>query len=318
MSKATGKKYWVEAKMRAVKGLLGRTENDGGPDDKPLGRLIPHLNNALAKPAENERLIFIDLNVEMPSDVNDENRPEFIKRATERLERFDDSGEAKDKIAYIFVTNITFHRALLDHATLAVAPYGLGISDFNKSGHFRLSDRYMQERKHADAIWIGDAFIGLTQFPSTFDGRLPSEAYNDLKRVFIGETYDFGGDTGAATVTAASVMMADKCAVLGVTRVDDGRSLLIKKPMTDAELADYHDNSDAYFGVLQSGQKTNKTPQELFESLVEIHLRWDREQILDRLKGYSNYDELKDLSHEHLVAVYCEGLVSMLGLNSKR
>jgi hypothetical protein len=41
-SKATGKRYWVEAKMRSVNGLLGRTEADGGHDGKPLSRLIPH------------------------------------------------------------------------------------------------------------------------------------------------------------------------------------------------------------------------------------------------------------------------------------
>jgi SEC-C motif len=62
VSKTTGKRYWVEARMRSVNGLLGRTAADGGSDAKPLSRLIPHLNGALKKPAKDERLIFIDLN----------------------------------------------------------------------------------------------------------------------------------------------------------------------------------------------------------------------------------------------------------------
>ncbi|MFZ0853221.1 MAG: SEC-C domain-containing protein, partial [Hyphomicrobiaceae bacterium] len=62
VAEKTGKKYWVEAKMRSVNGLLGRTTADGGADGDALGRLIPHLNNALAKPAKDERLIFIDVN----------------------------------------------------------------------------------------------------------------------------------------------------------------------------------------------------------------------------------------------------------------
>jgi hypothetical protein len=44
-----------------------------------------------------------------------------------------------------------YHRALRFYATSAVALHGLGILDFNKSGYFRMSERYMQERKHADA-----------------------------------------------------------------------------------------------------------------------------------------------------------------------
>ena len=38
ISSTTGKRYWVEAKMRSVAGLLGKTSADGGADDKPLAR----------------------------------------------------------------------------------------------------------------------------------------------------------------------------------------------------------------------------------------------------------------------------------------
>jgi len=48
LSRETGKKYWVEAKMASVAGVLGKTQRDGGGGRKTLGRLIPHLNNALA------------------------------------------------------------------------------------------------------------------------------------------------------------------------------------------------------------------------------------------------------------------------------
>jgi hypothetical protein len=62
VSKRTGRKYWVEAKMRAVSGFFGK--KDGATDPNPISRLIPHLNSALQKPAADERLIFIDLNTE--------------------------------------------------------------------------------------------------------------------------------------------------------------------------------------------------------------------------------------------------------------
>jgi len=312
ISSKTGKKYWVEAKMRGVAGLLGRTKADGGADEKPLGSLIPHLNAALAKPASDERLIFIDLNGELPVDTGEDNRPAFIEAAVERLKKYESEGKAEGKTAYVFVTDIAWHRSLRGHPLAVVAPFGLGFPDFNRSGFFRMSERYMQDRTHRDAIRIAEGFTGLTKYPSTFDGKLPSEAYENSQRVMIGETYDFGGDIGVGLVTAATVMTQDKHAVLGVTRLSDGISHLIKKPMTDRELLDYQENSDAYFGQLGPKRKMNKTPYEFFESLVEIHLPWKTEQILDKLKGYADFEKLRELPHEHLVAVYCEGLVAMI------
>ncbi len=316
VSKNTGKKYWVEAKMRAIAGYLGRTQADGGPDNKPNSKVIQHLNSALAKPAKDERLIFIDLNAELPPDISDENRPVFIEKAIERLERYDADGEALGKTAYVFVTNLPFHRALRTNPGLAVAPFGLGIPDFNRKGYFKMSDRYMQEQRHGDAIRIAESFLGLLKFPSTFDGRLPSEVFDSSERALIGEIYDFGGDIGAALVTAATVSEPERCTILGVTVLADGRSHLIKKPMNDAEFHDYKENSDAYFGRLEPKRRDNKTPYEFFESLVEIHIGWTREQILERMKSCSNFEDMKKLPHKQLVAVYCEGLVAVVQAHS--
>jgi hypothetical protein len=58
----TGKKYWVEAKMRGVVGLLGKTVYDSTKGPDPMSALVKHLNAAFAKPAADERLIFIDVN----------------------------------------------------------------------------------------------------------------------------------------------------------------------------------------------------------------------------------------------------------------
>ncbi len=312
ISSKTGKKYWVEAKMRGVAGMLGRTNADGGADGKPLGSMIPHLNAALAKPASDERLIFIDLNGELPVDTGEDERPDFIDAAIVRLKKFESEGKAEGKTAYVFVTDIAWHRSLCGRPIAVMAPFGLGFPDFNRSGMFRMSERYMQNRKHDDAIRIADAFASLTKYPSTFDGKLPSEAYENSQRIMIGETYYFEGDIGVATVTAASVMPQDKYVVLGVTRHIDGSACLIKKPMTDRELADYRENSDAYFGQIGPMQTDNKTPYELFESLVEIYLPWKTEQILDKMKGFADFERIKELPHEHLVAIYCEGLVAMI------
>jgi hypothetical protein len=86
-SKRTGKGYWVEAKMRSVAGLLGKTTRDGTTDTNPLNRFIPQLNEALAKPAADERLIFIDLNTDPTPEAD--GKPFWIERVANRLGRVD-------------------------------------------------------------------------------------------------------------------------------------------------------------------------------------------------------------------------------------
>jgi hypothetical protein len=134
VSKATGKKYWIEAKMRAVVGLLGRTAADGTTSPNPISHMVRHLNAALGKPAADQRMIFIDVNAEMPFDVSDENRPPFVTLATRRLERYEQKELNEGETAYVFVTNLNFHRDLEGPAQLAVFPFGLGMPDFNRPG----------------------------------------------------------------------------------------------------------------------------------------------------------------------------------------
>ena len=104
VSVTTGKRYWVEAKMRSVAGMLGKTAADGGADDDPLARLISHLNSALAKPAQDDRLIFIDLNV--PANGDADGNPGWLEPAMARLERFEKL-EAPQHKAY--VSSLTQH-----------------------------------------------------------------------------------------------------------------------------------------------------------------------------------------------------------------
>ena len=49
--------------MRSESGVLGKTDIDGArPGLDPTPRMIRHVNAALAKPQDGERLIFVDVN----------------------------------------------------------------------------------------------------------------------------------------------------------------------------------------------------------------------------------------------------------------
>jgi hypothetical protein len=319
VSRETGKKYWVEAKMGSVAGMLGKTQLDGGSGRRTLGRMIPHLNNALAKPAADERLIFIDLNVTPTFDGN--NKPTWGDAAVKRIERYEANELPAGASAYLFVTNIGFHRNLDSAPTPAMLPFGLGISDFNRPGYMRLSEIYRQKRKHIDAHHIGQSFLNYTKFPTTFDGSLPSESFGAASsRVKIGESYLFqnvGGVDMVGTVTYASVLESEKKAAIAAT-FTDGTSRILMQPMTDAELDDYKAHPDAYFGKILPVSKKAENQYDLFEFFVEANKGLTRATLLQRLGRPADFDPHGEVSDTDLLAEYCEALVAATPAPAKK
>lgn len=303
VSKLTGKKYWVEAKMRGVVGILGKTVQDGTSDQNPISHLIPHLNNALQKPAANERLIFIDLNAEAM--FEDDGKPDWSAKAIKRLEQYEAKELTGGIQAYVFVTNLPFHRMLNETLLISALPFGLGMPDFNRPGYFRLSDIYRQKQKHIDAHHIGEALQNYPCLPTTFDGRLPSEAFGQSSsRVIIGETNTVK-DGVIGTVTTAAVSEPEKQVYIG-----DSRGRIFCQPISDEELADYRAHPEAYFGMIQSVPKTAKSRYEFFEWLMEAFKGLSREILLERLAAAPNFECLKNMADADLLAEYCERMVA--------
>jgi hypothetical protein len=311
VSEKTGKRYWVEAKMRSVKGLLGRTAADGGADDDALGRLIPHLNAALAKPAKDERLIFIDVNV--PAAFDKEGKPDWVEPAMLRLEKYEKKELKEGVTAYVFVTNMAFHRQLDKRPTMAGAPFGLGMRDFNRPGVIRVTEAYKQKQKHIDAHVIGESLVEYLRFPVTFDGRLPSEAFGESRRVVVGRTYcfeDIDGKDLVGTVTSVVVDERKKEAVIAVWEAGGRKSVLLSSPMSDAAIAEYKEYGPAYFGEVRGGSKKLKTAFELFEWFMKTQKDMPRAKILAWFAKSPQLAELEKMSDEDLRISYCEALVS--------
>lgn len=311
VSKVTGKRYWVEAKMRAVTGLLGRTNADGGNDQKPLSRMIPHLNAALQKPAADERLIFIDLNA--PSQFSADGSPDWLEPAMTRLERYEKDELKVGETAYVFVTNFSFHRELEATPQLAASPFGLGFPDFNRRGQVRLIDAYKAKQKHIDAHNIGHSIEACLRFPTTFEGNLPSEAFDrPTDRVVLGETYHFDGVDGRSflgTVTSAIVDETAGELVVSVSEIG-GSAQILRKKMSDESLSEYREFGDAYLGTPTQRKKNAKNEFELFEWFVETHKNMPREKVLAWFSTSPYYPELEKLNDEDLLFAYCEALVA--------
>jgi len=307
VSKKTGKKYWVEAKMRAVAGILGKTTKNGTTSKDPTCMLSKHLNNAFEKPASNERLIFVDVNTSFENDVV----PTWIERAGKKLD-MKEKDLKHEQAAYVFVTNTGFHWNLdSENKGNAVLAHGLGISDFGKKGYFRLSELYRKKQRHIDAYAIMEAFKDYPKLPSTFDGSLPSATLGDNpQHLKIGETYFFEGidDNGlVATVTSAIVSEEEKLIYMGTDK-----GYVLTRPLSDNELVDYKNHPDTFFGIInKQGKKTNDE-YEFYENMVEIHMSYPRDYILKQVETWSNADELKKLSHEDLILEYCEIIIAQI------
>jgi SEC-C motif len=316
VSQRTGKKYWVEAKMRAVVGLLGKDDNDGTRNPNPISQMIPHLNGALAKPAADDRLIFIDPNTDAA--LGADGKPTWTQSSFARLQQFERRELVAGVAAYVFISNVPFHRMLSDRLHTALAAFGLGMPDFNRPGSYRLSERYRQERTHSDAFHIAEAFAKYPQLPTTFDDSLPSDNLEGKLRVVIGETYLFedvanlpgslGGNL-VATVTTASVLEPEKTAYICVTD-QNGHSHILTEPMTDQQLADYKAHPEAYFGKIQHVGKKINSKYELFEFFMESYESIDRATLLERLTTHPNTASFAGMSDDDILAEYCEGMVA--------
>lgn len=313
-SKATGTLYWVEAKMRSVQGVLGKTTQDGTKSNDPTSSFKRHLREALQKPAPDQRMIFIDLNAE--SRVRD-GKPAWLGKATRRLDdREQNLIEGQE--AYVFITNLSSHRAL-DSSTSRgeILAYGLGISDFAKVGKIRLPDWYRQKQKHIDAHNVMEALRTYPQIPDTFDGRPASEAFSDAesRRLLIGETYffeDVGNDGEVGTVTSVAVLDKDQMCVAINTK--DGRGLLLKGDLSDAEYEDYKKYGDAYFGEPTQRNHKSESVFDHYEWLVDCYSKTPKEQLLELAKSHPDIDRLRGLDHFDLVLEICGGwAVSFMG-----
>jgi len=309
VSRTTGKKYWVEAKMRSVAGLFGKTALDGvsASERDATCNLTAHIKAALQKPADGERLIFVDLNAEAKSV---DGVPDWGPTAIRRLEAKERDLQ-EGQCAYVFVTNLPFHRYLssteLDRQALA---YGLGIPDFSKPKRRSLTEIYKLTMKHIDAHEIMEGLQSYPVFPDTFDGELRSDKLG--LNVKIGETYLFEGLEGepgtVGTVTSATVVKEDAEAMVAIS-TPDGRSLIVKQPLTPEQMADYQRHPTFFFGQEEQNGGNIEDPYLLFEWMHKTYSKTSKERLLEFMSQAPNIEILRGLPQDELALIYCEGLV---------
>jgi hypothetical protein len=187
--------------------------------------------------------------------------------------------------------------------------------DFNRPGHYRLFDAWNNKRNHIDAYNICQSLERFSVFPATFDGSLPSEAFErEHDRPIIGESYFFedgkgGGSIG--TVTGAIVNEQDREAMLSVSS-EDGKYYLVKQPMSEAAVTEYKEHPDTYFGKIQPVSGKWTTMFELFEWLMTTYTKSTRAFLLTELNKRPEPGGLDPYTDEELSALYCERMAAAM------
>jgi hypothetical protein len=272
--------------------------------------MIKHLNDALAKPAADKRMIFIDVNT--PTALATNGMPDWLEPAMKRLEEYERNERPENATAYVWLTNIDFHRHPDSSPNLAASPFGLGMTDFSRPGMIRVTDAYLQREKHRDAHAIGHALQTLSRFPATFDGKMPSESIGDPnEKITIGETYFFAdvGENGTlGTVTSVFVDEEKKELYVGLHN-----GVITRGPISDELLADYKEFGDACFGKASGPTiKQPKNELEWFTWFMEAYKDAPRVNMIGFLTPGSEQAELEKLSDEELRMRYCEAHVAAL------
>ncbi len=303
-SKASGRKYSVEAKHRQP--------SDGSDAARDKFRLGRRLHQALKKRANNDRVVFIDINV--PDTASESQVPSYLKKAISDLRKFEGrslpSGGPLPQ-AYLFVTNFPYQYSL-DKSGFrrSVVAEGFQIPDFKgDAAFFNLREALDARDKHSDMFRLAASLLQHSTIPSTFDGTIPEFTFRGAEnRLVVGQTYlvkDNEGVERRGKLTSAVVEEARRMA-WGVYSLDTGQQVIATSPMTDAEIQVYRQYPDTFFGTLVPGTKRAKTPIDLYDFFFSSYQHTPKERLLEFLADAPELERLKKLSQEELAKYCCE------------
>lgn len=277
----------------------------------------PHKNNlaignqlakALKKAAKYPRIVCIELSVRQ--EVIDNDRETFAAQMVDRIR----SREAALTIdgqpapqAYLFLTNMPHHLHLSDDgAKRALLAEGFKIPDFGATEYPSLTAAYKARQRHADVYSVAEAFQQY-KVPSTFDGELPEFAFGQAERRFmIGDRHQM--DDGFTGVLEQGIVVESEKAAHLVYN-GDGRRVIYKAPLSDAEVGAYKRHPETFFGKVERVGKQLTSTLDLYAFIYESYKNAPREKILEWFAKSHDIDALSKLPIEELRYTYAERTV---------
>jgi hypothetical protein len=295
----TGRRFSVEAKHRAGnKFRLGR-----------------QLNRALAKQANHQRIVFVDINVS--DDAADADVPTHLRMALTDLRAFEGriiNGKPLPD-AYLVVTNTPWQHHLEAEAFRCSAmAEGFQIPDFKADAMFPSLRAAIEAREcHIEMHELLRSMHDHTDIPSTFDGEIPEFAFGEgTPRLLIGQRYlvkDGDGTERPGLLTIATVVDSERTAYCGLS-FDDGKAGIYTWLLSDAEMAAWRKHQDTFFGEV--GQRSTKAndPLELYDFIHNVYRQTPRERLFEFMAGAPDIASLRQLDQSALASIYAERCVN--------
>jgi hypothetical protein len=304
--KQTGRKFSVEAK--AIASASSRAGHSAAPP-----RLRNLLYQALRKKAAHDRIIFVELNRAQTSTANGE--PDWVEAVTSDLA----SAEAELKIggqpapkAYLFVTNRAYMHALdaPDCGEAGIAR-GFKIPEFPQGrGCASMLDAVQARDRHVEPHWLLKAMQSRQEIPSTFDDRLPEEAFavgEQHSPLRVGDAYLIPDGSGKDVpgVLCQGIVVETERKAYGTYRLADGRNIIASVPITDAELAIYHRSPETFFRVVDHVDKGIKRPMDCYDFMYDVYSKTPKDKLLEFMAGWPNIETMRSLTQAELAKIYC-------------
>jgi hypothetical protein len=308
----TGRKFSVEAK--AVTSASSRAGASAAPP-----RIRGKLFDALCKRADHERIIFSELNrtnLSMTGGMPDWAHDIDTELAQAEKDLTVDGAPAP--AAYVFVTNRGFVHAL-DSVQWTEVGFACGfkISDFaSRTGARTVLDLAKARERHVEMHWLRKALNTHRAIPDTFDDRLAAEAFHEDRppRLLIGSIYlipDERDGTVPGLLTDGAVLVSERAAY-GTYRLQDGRHVICKSPLTDAELEVYRRSPDTFFGVIKEVPKDVQEPLDCFDFHWQVYAHAPKEKLVEFMASWPDAASLAHLGQKELAQVYCARLAERM------
>jgi hypothetical protein len=167
--------------------------------------------------------------------------------------------------------------------------------------------------RHKEILELMESIGNHSQIPSTFDGEIPEFAFGEgLPRLIIGHRYFIPGDNGGeipALLRFANVIENKKSAICAFDS-GDGKTKLVSFELSEQEIAAYRSHPETFFGSYdpRTGRQM-RDPVDLYDWFFKNYSGATKEQLLVNMSAYPDIEQLKNLSREALLKMYCERLV---------
>ena len=302
--KITGRKFSVEAKA-----VTSASSRAGATAEPP--RVRDKLYAALKKKVQHPRIIFIELSRTQTLMANGE--PDWAAAVDQEISLAEKELTIEGQPAppaYLFVSNRAFMHALdSDECPESGMAYGFKIDEFlPRSGFSSILEAARARDRHIEAHWLIKALHTRPEIPSTFDDRMPEEAFGEVPPAPLrfGETYLVPDETGCEVpgILYEGSVLENEQTAYGHYRLADGRSITCTVPLSDDELAAYRRSPDTFFGIVRQVPKASKTPLDLYDFFFDTYSHSSRENLREFMASWPNFGSLKDLAQRELAEIY--------------